>query len=120
AVDPERADELLRTWSETRLPVALEAVHCPDRNIGRCTVKTVARLQGPRSEVTLVIPRRDYTQGWHRLLHDRTSRTIARAVGDLAHVDVVVVPYRLGAPKAPPAPAEAEAPVAEPAAPARV
>jgi hypothetical protein len=43
--------------------------------------------------VTVVMPRRDYATRRQRILHDRTSRRIARAVGRYEHVDIAVVPY---------------------------
>ena len=51
---------------------------------------------GPHNEVTVVLPRRDYARMTQRLLHDRTSRSIARTLGRYEHVDVAVVPYFFG------------------------
>ena len=39
------------------------------------------------------MPRRDYPKLRQRLLHDRTSRKIQRALGRYAHVDVADIPY---------------------------
>jgi hypothetical protein len=50
-------------------------------------------MMSHRYEVTVVMPRRDYATLRQRVLHDRTSRRIARAVGRYEHVDVAVVPY---------------------------
>jgi hypothetical protein len=50
---------------------------------------------GKRYEVTAVLARRDYPHALQRLLHDRTSRKIARALGRYEHVDLAVVPYYL-------------------------
>jgi len=44
----------------------------------------------------VVLPRRDYPHWTQRLLHDHTSRAIARALADRPHVDIVAIPYRLG------------------------
>jgi amino acid transporter len=109
-IDPEWADELLRAWPRVgaRAGISLEAVYCPDRNLARAAGEIVSRLEGEGTEVTVVLPRRIQKRAWHRLLHDRTGRTIARALAKRAHVDVVSVPYRLGA----------EAPHAAPKAPA--
>ena len=43
-----------------------------------------------------MLPRRDFARVTQRLLHDRTSRGIARALGRYEHVDVTVVPYFFG------------------------
>jgi hypothetical protein len=48
------------------------------------------------TEVSVLIPRREYTKLWHRLLHDRSSQAIIAAVGSLPHCNVTVVPYHLG------------------------
>ncbi|HMC53145.1 MAG TPA: OB-fold nucleic acid binding domain-containing protein, partial [Acidimicrobiales bacterium] len=48
------------------------------------------------TEVSVLLPRRVYTQAWHRLLHDRTADQIAEGVGQLPHANVTFVPYHLG------------------------
>jgi len=98
AVDVDRARELLDRWAVAGLAlgVPLEVAECADRNIPRTVAETVARVGGPDTEVTVVLPRRDYPHWTQRLLHDHTSRAISRALADQAHVDVVAVPYRVG------------------------
>jgi len=104
AVDPEVQDELISRWMELRLPIALDLVECWDRDVARSVERYVVDLMGPRTEVTVVLPRRDFARVTQRLLHDRTSRGIARALGRYEHVDVAVVPYFFGrkAPSPPP------------------
>ncbi|HEX9312345.1 MAG TPA: APC family permease [Actinomycetota bacterium] len=103
AVDLERAQELLEQWGEagTELGVPLEVDECADRNIARTVSEAAGRLSRKDTEVTVVIPRREYGGRTQRFLHDHTSRSISRALADQPHVDVVTVPYRLGAPHAP-------------------
>jgi amino acid transporter len=93
AVDPDVQDELIAQWMNLRVPVALDLVECWDRDVARSVERYVVDLMGPRIEVTVVLPRRDFARRSHRLLHDRTSRSIARALGRYEHVDVAVVPY---------------------------
>jgi amino acid transporter len=97
-VDPIHADHLIRQWAEfgSELAVPLEMVHCPDRNIPRAVKESIDELRGGDVEITVVMPRREYPNMFQRLLHDRTSRAIARGLEHEPHVDVVVVPYRLG------------------------
>ena len=97
AADPEGQQELIARWMDLRVPVALDLVECWDRDVPRAVERYVAELMGPRTEVTVVLPRRDYPHLRQRLLHDRTSRGIARALGRYEHVDVAVVPYFMGA-----------------------
>lgn len=96
AVDPEVQDELISRWMELRMPIALDLVECWDRDIARSVERYVVDLMGPRTEVTVVLPRRDFARARQRLLHDRTSRRIARTLGRYEHVDVAVVPYFFG------------------------
>ncbi len=96
AVDPEVQDELIARWMDLHIPVSLDLVECWDRDVTRSVERYVVDLMGPRVEVTVVLPRRDFARVTHRLLHDRTSRGIARALGRYEHVDLAVVPYFFG------------------------
>ncbi len=83
AVDPERAMTLADRWMAYGIPVPLDIVECWDRNIPRTLEREVLGLALPGSEVTVVMPRRDFPRLIQRMLHDRTSRQIiahARAV----------------------------------------
>ena len=96
AVDQENQELLMRRWMELGVPVELDVIECWDRNVARSLERYVVELMGKQSEVTVVMPRRDDARLSHRLLHDRTSRKIARALGRYEHVDLAVVPYYFG------------------------
>jgi len=98
AVDPTRAEELGRAWMEQDFPFPLDVIECWDRDVARATERYVVELATTGSEVTVLLPRRDYAQLRQRVLHDRTSRAIARALGRYPHVDLTVVPYFLRRP----------------------
>jgi amino acid transporter len=102
ALDPERAMTLADRWMEYALPIPLDVVECWDRNVGRTLEHYVLGLAKQGSEVTVVMPRRDFPKLRQRLLHDRTSRQIMRALGRYPHIDVAAVPFYF-APR-PPAP----------------
>jgi amino acid transporter len=108
AVDPDLQDELVARWMELRLPIPLDLVECWDRDVARSVERYVVDLMGPETEVSVVMPRRDFALVRQRLLHDRTSRSIARVLARYEHVDVAVVPYYFGdigrssTPEAPP------------------
>jgi hypothetical protein len=73
----------------------------------RAALELAAHIIGEGdTELTYLIPRREYTKLWHRLLHDRSSNAIVAAVGDTPHCNVTIVPYHLGRgrPVAQPAP----------------
>jgi amino acid transporter len=96
AVDQENQELLMQRWMELGVPVELDVIECWDRNVARSPERYVVELMGRHSEVTVVLPRRDDARLSHRLLHDRTSRKIARALGRYEHVDLAVVPYYFG------------------------
>jgi amino acid transporter len=98
ALDPVAADELALEWAALPLQrVALELVECPDRRLTWAVLQLVAEeLRDGNTEVSVLVPRREYRRLWHRLLHDRTSDSIARVVATLPHANVTFVPYHLG------------------------
>jgi hypothetical protein len=93
AADPGVQEELIRRWMELRLPIELDLVECWDRDVARALERQLVDLMTPRSEITVVLPRRDYATIRQRILHDRTSRRIARTLGRYEHVDIAVVPF---------------------------
>jgi hypothetical protein len=97
-LDPVRTEDLATAWSQlglSRLP--LDMIELPDRRIARAALEVVAeQLAAGDTEVTILIPRREYARAWHRLLHDRTANQIAAALSDLPHANVTFVPYQLG------------------------
>lgn len=93
AVDPEVQDQLIEKWMDLRIPVPLDLVECWDRDVARSVERYVVDLMSPQAEITVVVARRDFARLRHRVLHDRTSRGIAHALGRYEHVDVTVVPY---------------------------
>jgi amino acid transporter len=99
ASDPDRANMLIDQWIAFGYlaGIPLDVEECNDRNIERSLRRYVSRFQDDATEVTLILPRRHFPKRRHLLLHDRTSRRIAGAFAEVPHVDVVVVPYHLGA-----------------------
>ncbi len=95
AVDDADQQRLIARWMDLRVPIDLDVIECWDRNVPRALEGYVVEQMSGRHEVTVVMPRRDYDTLRQGILHDRTSRRIARAVGRYEHVDVAVVPYYL-------------------------
>ena len=97
AVDDRRAAELEAEWSRlglARLP--LDVIECPDRRLARATLELAAELVADgETELSILLPRRGFSSGWHRLLHDRTADRIVATVAQLPHVNATVVPYQL-------------------------
>jgi len=97
-LDSWRTGMLVESWSKlgfSRFP--LDIIECPDRRMARAAVELVSHLTSQHdTEVTVLIPRREYSKLWHRVLHDRSSNSIAESLADIAHCNVTIVPYHLG------------------------
>ncbi len=98
-LDAWKTDLLIDAWKElglSRFP--LDIVECPDRRVPRAALELAHELvSDSRTELTVLIPRREYTKWWHRMLHDRSSNPLAASLADIPHCNVTIVPYHLGA-----------------------
>ncbi len=96
-LDSHVSAELESEWSRlglTRLPLDVE--ECEDRRLTRAALEMAAEtVADGQTELTILLPRRGFAAGWHRLLHDGTADEIAAAVAQLPHVNATVVPYQL-------------------------
>jgi amino acid transporter len=95
AVDPDHARELAHLWAKVHIPIPLEIVDAPDRNLPATVEETVAEMVRPDTEVTVLVPRRRYVGFWRRVLHDQTSAELTKVLGELENVNVTLVPFRL-------------------------
>jgi amino acid transporter len=94
AIDTARAQALEDRWVRlgmSRLP--LELVECPDRRVVRAALEMADDAADGQTEVSVLLPRRSYTYGWSRLLHDSVGERIAAAVSRLEHVNATIVPF---------------------------
>src|SRR6266496_4341041 len=73
AIDPDHARELSALWARVNIPIPLEVVDAPDRNLLATVEETVAERVRPDTEVSVLIPKRSFSKFWHRILHDRTA-----------------------------------------------
>ena len=89
---------LTEAWQKLGLSkFPLDIIECPDRRVPRAALELAHELTGDRrTEVSVLIPRREYTKRWHRVLHDHSSSPIAAALADVPHCNVTFVPYVLG------------------------
>jgi amino acid transporter len=94
-VDPDHARELAHLWAKVHIPIPLELVDAPDRNLPATVEETVAEMVRPDTEVTVLVPRRRFVGFWRRVLHDQTSAELTKVLGDLDNVNVTIVPFRL-------------------------
>jgi amino acid transporter len=96
AVDPDRARELCKLWSKVDIPVPLEVVDSPDRNLLATAQAVIGELVRPDTEVTVLVPKRRYATLWRRVLHDNSSTGLVKALGSLDGVNLTIVPFKLG------------------------
>jgi len=96
-LDPTRTDELSAAWRNLGLSrLSLDVIECPDRRLARAAAELVADLTSDgETEVSVLLPRRQYVHFWHRFLHDRSADQITDTLSTLRHCNVTIVPYQL-------------------------
>ena len=94
-IDSTRAQRIQDRWVRlglSRLP--LQLVECPDRRVERAALELVAAAAADgETEVTVLLPRRAYSFGLSRTLHDQTAERISAAISRLEHVNATIVPF---------------------------
>ncbi len=97
-LDPWKTHILAETWRKLGFDgIPLDIVECPDRRVPRAAAELIIDvLQNGGTEVSVLIPRREHSQFWHRFLHDHSSKSIVAALADIPHCNVTIVPYHLG------------------------
>jgi amino acid transporter len=94
-VDAAHAAQLRKRWDHFGLDTPLRVVDCPDRRINRAAQLLVVKTRDeqPRTNVTVLLPRRTYSPLLGRLLHDRTADKISQAVSMVPDAAATIVPY---------------------------
>ena len=102
-IDSREAEKLTAQWADAEVgDLPLEIVQCPDRRITRALLELITRnTADQKSQITLLIPERNYSPILGRLLHRRTADHIARAVGKLPNVVATIVPFDVVLPEHP-------------------
>jgi amino acid transporter len=96
AVDPDRSRELARLWAQVHIPISLEIVDCPDRNLPSTLVEAVGERMRPDTEVSVVMSERRLAGFWDRRLRDdRTPLDAWRALSWM-HMGITIIPLELG------------------------
>ena len=96
-IDAEHAAALQAAWADhPAVTVPLQVIDCPDRRLARAALELVVRYTAnPRTEATLLLPRRIYSRLLGRLLHDRTAEEIAEVVSGLPRASATIVPFNV-------------------------
>jgi len=93
-IDSVRAERLREKWTRADRGVALDFIDCPDRRLTKAATDLAEReIADPGTHVTVILPRRSYSQLLGRLLHDRTADKIAAAVSRIPRSAATIVPY---------------------------
>jgi hypothetical protein len=93
-IDSVRAEKLRDKWMRADRGVALDFIDCPDRRLIKAATDLAEReIEDPGTHVTVILPRRSYSQLLGRLLHDRTADKIAAAVSRVPRSAATIVPY---------------------------
>jgi hypothetical protein len=97
-LDPWKTSLLVQSWRDLGLSsLPLDIIECPDRRVPRAVLEMAMDITSDHdTQLTVLVPRREYSKLWHRLLHDRSSNAIAAAVDEVPHCNVTIVPYQLG------------------------
>jgi len=95
-IDDLRAERIKNEWTKTSAldGVSLELIDCPDRRLPKAAIDYSMRAtQSEDVELTLLLPRRSYSQLLGRLLHDQTAEEIARSISKLPRVVATIIPF---------------------------
>ncbi|MEY2553820.1 MAG: hypothetical protein QOC57_1680, partial [Ilumatobacteraceae bacterium] len=97
-LDPWKTSLLVKAWGDLGFSsFPLDILECPDRRMTRAALEAAQQiLRRGDTELTVLIPRHEYTKMWHRLLHDRSSSSISSVLSGIPHCNVTIVPFHLG------------------------
>ncbi|WP_330242438.1 APC family permease [Streptomyces sp. NBC_00525] len=95
AVDEAHARRLAARWASTSATsIELEVVACPDRRLRHAMGELALRTtRDDDTSLTVLVPRRMYSNALGRLLHRGTGEKIARTLEHLPHIAVTILPF---------------------------
>jgi amino acid transporter len=94
-LDSAHAERLKRQWRQFGHVTGLRTVDCFDRNLSRSAKELVQQIMAEHADtkVTVLLPRREYSQLLGRLLHDRSADMIAKVVSRIPGASAQIVAY---------------------------
>ncbi len=109
-LDSVHAAQLEQQWQHFGHVTALRTVNCYDRNLSRAAHDLVLDVMAEDADtkVTVLLPRREYSQLLGRLLHDRTADMIAKVISRIPGASAQIVAYDINTRIATASSAEAE------------
>ncbi|MDT5412402.1 MAG: hypothetical protein QOG14_4622 [Mycobacterium sp.] len=94
-LDSAHAERLQQRWQHFEHASELRTFDCFDRNLNRAAQDLVLQVMEEHADtkVTVLLPRREYSQVMGRLLHDRTADKIAGVVSRIPGASAQIVAY---------------------------
>jgi amino acid transporter len=94
-LDSAHAERLQQQWQRFEHATELRTVECLDRNLSGAAQDLVLQVMEDHADtkVTVLLPRREYSQVLGRLLHDRTADKIAGVVSRIPGASAQIVAY---------------------------
>ncbi|HEY6818990.1 MAG TPA: APC family permease [Mycobacterium sp.] len=94
-LDSAHAERLQQRWQHFEHASELRTFDCFDRNLNRAAQDLVLQVMEEHADtkVTVLLPRREYSQVLGRLLHDRTADKIAGVVSRIPGASAQIVAY---------------------------
>jgi amino acid transporter len=94
-LDSARAAQLQQQWQHFGHVVDLRMLDCLDRNLNRAAQDMILEAVNGDTDtkVTVLLPRREYSQLTGRFLHDGTADKIARVISRIPHASAQIVAY---------------------------
>src|SRR6476619_7274697 len=101
-VDPEDTADLAREWEDRQIPVALQVIDSPFREITKPVLDYVRRVRkdAPREIVTVFIPEYVVGHWWEHLLHNQSALRLKGRLLFTPGVMVTSVPWQLSSSEA--------------------
>jgi amino acid transporter len=96
ALDPDEVEPITRAWQEHRIPVQLDIVDAPFRELGVPIVEEVHRVTARKDSVAaVVIPEIVVSGWWQHLLHGQRALYVKRLLLFEERVILSSVPYQI-------------------------
>nr|WP_082993104.1 APC family permease [Mycobacterium sp. 1245111.1] len=94
-LDSMHAEDLRRQWQHVGHVTDLEMIDCFDRNLSRAAHELVVQIMAEHADtkITVLLPRREYSQLLGRFLHDRTADKIAKVISRIPGASAQIVAY---------------------------
>jgi amino acid transporter len=97
AFEPGRVESIQRQWADYRIPIRLDIVEAPFRDLGPPILEEVRSITSrPDAVASVVMPELVPTRWWHRLLHNQRALFVKRLLLFEPRVVLSSVPYQLG------------------------